>query len=275
MSEFDYLSRMALGQYLPLDSALHRRDARAKLIGFTLLILGITLARSWAGLCVALAAVSLLLWISKAPFFYTLRSLLPPLPFILFLALIQLFITPHAPNSDRIFSLWGMGVFPEGVSAAILMVLKFINLILLFSVSSASLSTLELIHGVDLLFKPLQKLGLRTEGAAMTLQITFRFVPFLALNAERIAKAQASRGAEWGGKKGGFVSRVRQIYPLLIPLFTSSLRQAETLADAMLARGYSGATRRTSMQACQFTWKDGLFILLLSAAALIALALPA
>ncbi len=39
----------------------------------------------------------------------------------------------------------------------------------------------------------------------MVMQITLRFVPLLAQTAERIAKAQASRGAEWGGKTRGLI----------------------------------------------------------------------
>jgi energy-coupling factor transport system permease protein len=57
------------------------------------------------------------------------------------------------------------------------------------------------------------------------------------------------------------VKRVRQIVPLLVPLFNSSLRQAETLADAMIARGYESNTERTGMSEYFFTWLDAGFLL--------------
>ena len=138
--------------------------------------------------------------------------------------------------------------------------MKFAGLIMLFFISSASISTLELIHGLDLLFKPLTKLGIQTQSASMTLQITFRFIPFLAISAERIAKSQASRGAEWGSGKMTLVKRVRQVIPLLIPLFNSSLRQAETLADAMLARGFENTSSRSGLREYTFTWLDAAFL---------------
>ena len=97
----------------------------------------------------------------------------------------------------------------------------------------------------------------------MTLQITMRFIPFLALNAEKIAKAQASRGAEWGVKRGNLIKRVGQFFPLIIPLFNNSLRQAETLADAMLARGFAGNTKRTSMIEYRITFEDWIFLLMM------------
>ena len=96
----------------------------------------------------------------------------------------------------------------------------------------------------------------------MVLQITFRFVPMLAQTAERIAKAQASRGAEWGGKTQGLFNRIRQILPLIVPLFVISLRRSENLALAMDARAYGYLDYRTSMVEMKFKWSDWLILLL-------------
>ena len=96
----------------------------------------------------------------------------------------------------------------------------------------------------------------------MVLQITLRFVPLLAQTAERIAKAQASRGAEWGGKTKGLINRIRQILPLIIPLFVISLRRSESLALAMDARAYGYLNYRTSITEMKFTPKDWAFLLL-------------
>ena len=96
----------------------------------------------------------------------------------------------------------------------------------------------------------------------MVLQITLRFVPILAQTAERIAKAQASRGAEWGGKTKGLINRIKQILPLLIPLFVISLRRSESLALAMDARAYGYLDYRTSIAEMKFTVTDWAFVLL-------------
>ena len=90
----------------------------------------------------------------------------------------------------------------------------------------------------------------------MVVQITLRFVPLLAQTAERIAKAQASRGADWGTRSKGLINRVKQIIPLVVPLFTISLRRAENLALAMDARAYGYLEHRTSMVEMQLDWKD-------------------
>lgn len=260
MSDFEYLSNLSMGQYLPLGSFLHRRDPRAKLAGITLIVLSLTISNSIAGVGLGLIAILALLIISRVPAKYTLKGLITPLPFLLVLAVLQLFITPHPVDANLVFEMLGIQLFEAGIKAAILLLMKFSGLIVLFSISSASISTLELIHGLDLLLKPLARLGMPTQGAAMTLQITFRFIPFLAISAERIAKSQASRGAEWGSGKMTLVKRVRQVIPLLVPLFNSSLRQAETLADAMLARGFENNNPRSGMREYAFTWLDAGFL---------------
>ena len=259
MSDFEYLSNLSIGQYLPLGSFIHRRDPRAKLAGITLIVLSLTISNSIAGVGLGLIVILLLLILSRVPAKYTLKGLIKPLPFLLILAVLQLFITPRPLEANPVFEMLGIQLFGSGIKAAILLLMKFGGLIVLFSISSASVSTLELIHGLDLLFKPLASLGIRTEAAAMTLQIMFRFIPILAISAERIAKSQASRGAEWGSGKMTLVKRVRQVIPLLIPLFNSSLRQAETLADAMLARGFENTMPRSGLREYKFTWLDAAF----------------
>lgn len=267
MSDFEYLQNLSMGQYMPIKSFIHHRDPRAKLISAALLIISLTLSNSMIGVGFGLIAAFLLLIFSRVPPKYSLRSLLHPLPFLFLLAVLQVFITPYPINAEPILQIFGIQIFIEGLRAAVLLLVRFCGLIVLLSIFSASLSTLELIHGLDMLFKPLNRIGLKTDAAAMTVQITLRFVPFLAINAERIAKSQASRGAEWGSGKMNLVKRVRQIVPLLIPLFNNSLRQAETLADAMLARGYESSHQRSGMTEYLFNWLDAVFLFCSSIAA--------
>jgi energy-coupling factor transport system permease protein len=94
-----------------------------------------------------------------------------------------------------------------------------------------------------------------------------RFIPFLAQAAERIAKAQASRGANWGTRSGGLLNRIRQAVPLIVPLFLTGLRRAENLALAMESRGYGSPGRHTSMLSMQFRFSDALGLLVCSALA--------
>ena len=53
----------------------------------------------------------------------------------------------------------GFGIYSEGIMAGIRLLVRFCILVILLTISSATLSTLEIIHGLDLLLKPLKNLG--------------------------------------------------------------------------------------------------------------------
>ena len=151
MSEFEYLRNISIGQYLPLDTPIHRMDPRAKLAGFTLILLAVTLTSQISGLFAALAAAFLLAALSRVPFSYILRGLAASLPFLLILAAIQVFITPHAVESTAVVSFLGISIFPEGLLAAGLLLLRFAALLALMTISTSTASTLDVIHGLDML----------------------------------------------------------------------------------------------------------------------------
>lgn len=261
MADFEYLGMVNIGQYLPLDSRLHRIDARVRILIYFLIIMALTFVPKLGGLCFGLIIVLLLLKIGRVPIRFALRSLVPPLPFILLLAVLQIFITPAGPDSP-LYSAGFLTIHLSGVLAALRLLLRFTALVLALGLASYTLSTAEMIQGLQSLLSPLARIGLPTHDFVMILQVTIRFIPFLAQAAERIAKAQAARGADWGTRRGNLLQRVRQIVPLIIPLFLTSLRRAEALALAMDARGYGGPAKRTSMLIMQMHPSDGVIFLL-------------
>jgi energy-coupling factor transport system permease protein len=101
---------------------------------------------------------------------------------------------------------------------------------------------------------------------AMVFTIALRFVPTLAEELEKIMKAQASRGADFGEQgRLRFVQRTRNLIPLMVPLFLSALRRAEDLSLAMEARGYVGGRGRTSFIQLQSGPQDYLALALVLA----------
>src|SRR5699024_8958337 len=85
-----------------------------------------------------------------------------------------------------------------------------------------------------------------TPREAWALSISLRFIPTLMQEAEKISKAQASRGVDF--RTGPVKERLKAIVPLLVPLFVSSFKRAEELAMAMEARGYHGGEGRTKLR---------------------------
>ena len=260
MHNFEFLRNVNIGQYLPVDSFLHRLDPRARILGYLFIIMAATFSSHPAGLGLALLVVLTGLVIGRIPILFALRSLLPPLPFLVILAILQIFLAVRPADALPLAQIGPVTLYASGLVAAGMLLLRFAVLILGLGLASYTLSTSEMIHGLEVLLKPLNRIGIPTHDLVMVVQVTVRFIPFLAQAAERIAKAQASRGAEWGTRKGGLFKRVRQVVPLIVPLFLTSLRRAETMALAMDARGYGSPFQRTSLVVMKFHWQDGLVI---------------
>jgi energy-coupling factor transport system permease protein len=269
LSNFEYMGRVTIGQYLPLDSFLHRLDARARIFVFFFILLLVTFEPTVVGLVLALLLIFAGLALARIPVRFALRGLLPPLPFLLILAVLQIFLTRN--QTPVILAKYGPLILTwGGILAGIALLLRFMALILGISLATFCLSTSDLVHGLESLLRPFNRIGIPTRDLIMVIQVTVRFLPLLAQTAERIAKAQAARGAEWGTGQGSLFQRARAVIPLLVPLFVTSLHKAENMALAMDARAYGISPQSTSMVELDFKLKDGFAV---AASAIICLAI--
>ncbi|MBQ8003336.1 MAG: energy-coupling factor transporter transmembrane protein EcfT, partial [Clostridia bacterium] len=114
-------------------------------------------------------------------------------------------------------------------------------------------SPMALTAGIEKLLKPLEKIKFPSHEIAMMMSIALRFIPTLSEEAEKIMKAQASRGNDF--ESGGIVKKAKGMIPLFVPLFVSAFRRADELAMAMECRCYNGGTNRTSFR--QLKYKKG------------------
>jgi len=262
MNEFDFLSRMPLGQYVPSDSVIHKLDPRAKVFLFVILIIALTFGQTLTAMLLGLVYLVVLILLSKIGPKFAFKSILASLPFLLLFAVIQMFFYSSSKSPDIIASFWIFHITVKGLTAGGILLLRFSALILALSLTTFCTSSSEFIQGMQGLLSPFNKIGLKTMDLVMVMQITLRFIPLLAQTAERIAKNQASRGADWEAKKGNFFNRIRQLLPLIVPLFVISLRRAENLALAMDARAYGYLDRRTSIYELRYSVSDIVFTLI-------------
>lgn len=248
MEDFEFLRNITIGQYLPADSFLHRMDPRAKLVAFIFLVAGITFTVSYTGNVIWVLAVLGLLWLSRIPVGYGLRGLKPAAPFIAILFVLQILFygESFARGSRVLYQLGPLPITDQAVQLAVVSTLRFVELFILISILTFSTTTTALTHGTERLGAPFRRFGWPAHEVALILTIALRFVPTIAETAERIMKAQASRGADFGSRgRLRFVQTTRNMLPLLVPLFLDSLRRAEDLILAMEARGYVSGAGRT------------------------------
>jgi energy-coupling factor transport system permease protein len=261
MSDFEFLRHVTIGQFVAQDSPLRRRDSRARLVAILCLLMGVTFASHPLGLLLGLLLTLLGLWLGHVPLAFALRGLLPPLPFLLFLALLQVWINP-LPDRDILWQAGTLVLSRADLWAGFGLLVRFSTLLLLLTLATFSMSTMEMTRALGRLLSPLGRLGLLTQDVTMAMQITLRFLPLLAQTAERIAKAQAARGLDWERGGRNLFERVRQILPMLTPLFVNSLRRAEQMALAMDSRAYATRSGRSSWVEYHFNGWDAALVLL-------------
>jgi len=142
----------------------------------------------------------------------------------------------------------------EGIFAAIKMSSRLVLLITGASLLTLTTSPLQLADAIEFCLKPFSRIGVPSHEIAMMMTITLRFIPTLLEEMEKIMKAQAARGADF--ETGGLIKRAKSLVPLLVPLFISSFRRADELADAMDARCYRGGNGRTKLKVMRLVPRD-------------------
>ncbi len=261
--EFELLRNVTIGQYIPIDSVIHRLDPRAKILATLLLGMAISATSS---LVTQFLLLLLLFTIARAAQLraqYVLRGLLPSLRVLIFLFIIQLLFQGWREPSGQVWLEWEwLRITEYSLRFVALGVLRVIEFFVLVSLLTLTTPTTQLTHGLEILLSPLRRIGLPVHEIALMNMIALRFVPTLAAELEQIMKAQASRGGADGQAPWWRLDQMaRARIPLIVPLFITALRRSEELILAMEARGYVSGAYRTRFALFAWTKVDTLAIL--------------
>lgn len=244
------LRDITLGQYYPADSVIHKLDPRVKLFATMLYIISLFCFRGIVALLVATAFLFAVIRVSKVPFKFMVKGLKAIIILMLITAVFNLFLTPGEP----IVSFWIFHITAEGAKNAILMTLRLVYLILGTSIMTLTTTPNQLTDGLEKALMPLSRIGVPVHAIAMMMSIALRFIPILIEETDKIMKAQMARGADF--ESGNLLQRVKNMIPLLVPLFVSAFRRADDLAMAMEARCYNGGNGRTKMKPLRYESRD-------------------
>jgi energy-coupling factor transport system permease protein len=260
-SRFEFLGSTSLGQFIPSDSWFHARDPRARLISFLIVFTALIFTTEIWGLLLGIVFVIGLYLLAQLPVKSTLRGIKKALPFILILAILQILFYQRAESASALLEVLGFVITTAAVYSALNLIFRFLVLIMLLNAFVMSLSTSQLTAALFHLLKPFERIGLPVNDLTMVVQVTMRYFPLIAQTAEKTAKAQAARGADWEQKGFNPIKQAKRVIPLIVPLIVTSLKRAETMAVAMESRGFNAAHKRSSFHSLRYTWQDGLLIL--------------
>ena len=259
------MKNVALGQYYPAQSPLHKLDPRIKLILAMLYIVAAFLCKNVLGFAVLAATALLLILISRVPLKTVLRSLRVIVFVLLFTVMINLFMTKD-PDAAPLVSLWIFEVYTKGLYSALFIAIRIFCMIIgTCMLLTYTTTPIALTDALERLLSPLRLLKLPVHEFSMMMSIALRFIPTIMEEAEKIMAAQKARGA--GFTEGNLIKRIKSLIPILIPLFASVFRRAFELATAMTCRCYRGGDGRTRMSAMRLHVFD-VVVLVLSVALL-------
>ena len=239
------MKSISLGQYYAVDSLIHRLDPRVKIVIAMLYIVIVFLCSNIASMALLLLSAFAIVLASNIPVKIVIKSVKPILFIIAFTALINVFWTEGegAPLIDLGF----VTIYQEGIVNAIFLVTRIFVLIVGSSILLTYTTTpIALTDGIERLLAPFKKIGLPVHDFAMIMTIALRFIPTLMEEADKIMNAQKARGADF--TNGSLIQRAKALIPILIPLFSSSIRHALDLATAMECRCSRGGEGRTRMK---------------------------
>lgn len=252
------MKSIALGQFYPADSVLHRLDPRIKIILTILYIVCSFLCKNILSFALLLLSAAFLIFMGKIPFKIVLRGLHPILIILIFTSFLNIFWTK---GEHLLFGWKFIQIYAEGLYAAAFIVVRITTLIIGTSMLLTYTTTpIALTDGLEDILSPLKKLHVPVHDFAMMMTIALRFIPTLVEETDKIMTAQKSRGADFSS--GNLIQRVKALIPIIIPLFVSAFNRAGDLAVAMECRCYHGGDGRTRMTVRHFHLSDWISLLL-------------
>lgn len=257
------MNAIALGQYYPSNSVMHRLDPRMKLMIAIAYIIASFICRNIFSFALLLLSAVTLILLSKIPVKIVLRSIKAIIFIMIFTAILNVFWTKG--GEDELLLSWNfIQIYSSGLYNAAFIVIRIVSMIIGTSIFLTYTTTpIQLTDALEQLLSPLKIFHAPVHEFAMMMTIALRFIPTIVEETERIMAAQKARGADF--TNGSIAKRAKALIPVLIPLFVSAFRRAGELATAMTCRCYRGGKGRTKLNVLKFTYRDFVALFLIAA----------
>ncbi len=225
--------RISIGRYIPGNSVIHSMDPRQKIISSVLIVIAILFCGTLPEYMIPGIFLLFSIIASKVRFAIYLKGL-RSIWFILAFAVLIQFLS-------------------YGISEAVFIGLRLITIMLAGEILTYTTKPTMLAFAMEDVMRWIGFSRSTSQEFSMVMGIALRFAPVMLDEADRIAKAQISRGASLDS--GSLMERLRALTTIVIPLMSSAIRKSEELAIAMEARRYIPGLKRSRYK--QPTWKIG------------------
>jgi len=249
-----FLDNVALGRYVEKRSFMHNLDPRVKLLGlFVLAGFAFSINSVFDIISMSVYTV-ILMMLSGLSLKYYLKSMKSIWFLVLFAFVMQLFSYEGTP----VFSFWFITITDKALFNSMVVTFRLLFAILISTVLTLTTSPTSLAHAMEDILKWFFVPKSFAHELSMVMTIAIRFIPVMANEADRIIKAQMSRGANFDDRK--ISGKIKGIVSIIIPLLISAMRRADDLSIAMEARGYHGWEGRTRFKVFSWKFSDTFFL---------------
>ncbi|MBL8628196.1 MAG: energy-coupling factor transporter transmembrane protein EcfT [Rhodospirillaceae bacterium] len=200
---------MSIGVYVPGTSPLHRAPVGLKLLALAVYAVAISLTDRMIAFCALILVLGVAWAVSAVPWGRLLAALKPVVWLLAVLFIFQILIANFAVAADVVVTLTCL------VVAAALV--------------SHTTRTDDMLAALTRAFSVLAPIGVNAQSCAFAIVFTIRLVPFIAAVGREAIHARIARGAS------------RNPLPALVPIVIRLMRESDTLAEALVARGFGRA----------------------------------
>lgn len=219
--------------YINKTSAIHKTEAKYKIICFAIAIIFSVLCSNIFFYCFNLLLLTVVYTVAKigvSCFFKPLKSI-----YLLFLMIVfmNMFLLD---GDDILFKIGNIRATTQGliqglkISLNVFFVVEWSNLFI------STTSPIKIMEGVKFYLKPLKFIGVNIDTLTLIISVSIQFIPILVEETGIIKKAQTARGVDF--KTRNPFKWVKNAISLIIPVFMAAFKRADELSQALEARGY-------------------------------------
>ena len=225
-------------------------DPRVKIFGAVIYVAALFIINNIWGMIFPVAALAVAIIISGIPLKYMLRGMRGIWVLLAFVVVFNIF----SGTGNILWEWWIFKLSDKGILMAAFFSIRLICTVLGTGLLTYTTTPNTLTNGLEKIFSPLKVIHFPAHEIAMMMSIALRFIPILAMEADKIINAQLARGADF--ETGGVFKRLKGMTPILIPLFVSAFNKASDLATAMEARCYRPDSERTKLHPLKYENAD-------------------
>lgn len=226
-------------------------DPRAKIIWSLVWLIIIFIVYNIIGQLIVLLGIIVIIKLNRV----SLRSVLKAVRYLLIFLPVTFLVHFFFSSRGWDFIIGKTHYISNMINQPVMFTLRMGNLILLMSFLLKWIGDIEFLDAIYHTLKPLRRLKLSVDDFFQIIFIAVRFFPILKEEYIRLDEGWKSFVKVKNSKLSERINRARDS---VIPLMIFSFQRAETLADAMVIRGYGSQIERSYYQPLRFGYKDWL-----------------